>query len=556
MIRHLNKLVCFVLSVLCLPHTLRAGHIVGNPGDPLRLLMLKAQLDASVILLSITQEEIEAVTTDDETVRQFIISNQKDYAERILRAKFNFEIREQQNDRNEPSACAITNRKPDASVIYFRYKFCDRVKSPQDAIFLLLHEVAHQFNITDEALADRIAIAVQKAWANSSAIRTPRWEPLVPDNAPSYRAYHNFTPLGLDSNIDQVFVWGGCRREPRSPFECGTFLDDGAVWSAKQNSWSTIPRPNLLLEKTELKRAHHTAVWDGREFLIFGGCSGTEGRCDHSYRSTLIYSPSRKQWAYDASDSAPSARIQHQATWTGSRMIVWGGVEKFAVAGRGDPVNSGGMFDPVKKTWAATAIDENTPAPRQFFSAVWGGESWLIWGGCGKVVGLDCDEYFNDGSIFHPATNSWEKMAPSPLEARAYHSAVWTGKDLVVWGGRRDGRIYNDGAIYNLKSNKWTKLPAALSAGRFEHQAVWASDRMYVWGGLNNFDKYATDVVVLQPGTTDWKKPIWSVVATPESPVARSHHSMLWLDKKFVIWGGDSEDSSFLNSGAVFIPKR
>ena len=51
-------------------------------------------------------------------------------------------------------------------------------------------------------------------------------------------------------------------------------------------------------------------------------------------------------------------------------------------------------------------------------------------------------------------------MSPSPLAARRT-AGVWTGKELVIWGGRNivDTKYFTDGAAYDPATDKWRMLP-------------------------------------------------------------------------------------------------
>src|SRR5947207_8563188 len=67
--------------------------------------------------------------------------------------------------------------------------------------------------------------------------------------------------------------------------------------------------------------------------------------------------------------------------------------------------------------------------------------------------------------------------APS---ARRQHTAVWTGTEMIIWGGTND----STGGRYNPAVDMWTatsttKAPSA----RTGHTAVWTGNEMIVWGG-------------------------------------------------------------------------
>jgi len=82
--------------------------------------------------------------------------------------------------------------------------------------------------------------------------------------------------------------------------------------------------------------------------------------------------------------------------------------------------------------------------------------------------------------------NTWRATAGPPDE-RYYHTAVWTGSELIIWGGR-SGFILNSGARYNPSIDSWaiTSITNAPTA-RVGHTAVWTGNEMIVWGG-NSFE--------------------------------------------------------------------
>src|SRR5437762_953420 len=79
--------------------------------------------------------------------------------------------------------------------------------------------------------------------------------------------------------------------------------------------------------------------------------------------------------------------------------------------------------------------------------------------------------------------DSWEARAPAP-GARAAHSAVWTGREMIVWGGSIDGAFLNTGGRYVPATDIWqpTSVNDAPSR-RWFHAAVWTGPEMLIWGG-------------------------------------------------------------------------
>ena len=70
-----------------------------------------------------------------------------------------------------------------------------------------------------------------------------------------------------------------------------------------------------------LREIRHTAVWTGSEMIVWGGLSGAD------YLNTGgRYNPSTDNWTATSTTNAPDGRDVHTAVWTGSEMIVWGGL--------------------------------------------------------------------------------------------------------------------------------------------------------------------------------------------------------------------------------------
>src|SRR5439155_73748 len=131
----------------------------------------------------------------------------------------------------------------------------------------------------------------------------------------------------------------------------------------------------------------------------------------------------------------------------------------------------------IEDTWTATTLI-NAPSARWDHTAVWTGAEMIVWGGfAGNAL--------DTGGRYDPITDSWTAttMANVPT-AREMHTAVWTGSEMIVWGG---DLFTNSGGRYNPGTDNWT--PTSLlnaPAVRFAHAAVWTGSEMIVWGGDGN----------------------------------------------------------------------
>ncbi len=132
-------------------------------------------------------------------------------------------------------------------------------------------------------------------------------------------------------------------------------------------------------------------------------------------------------WRPVSLEGAPSARGAHNALWTGSEMIIWGGYA--------NTQTDGGRYDPSADTWKPIST-EDASSLRAGHTLVWTGTEMIVWGGRGGSYPFPQ----NGGARYNPATDTWMPItyedAPSPRES---HTAVWTGTEMIVWGGQ-DGQ--------------------------------------------------------------------------------------------------------------------
>jgi hypothetical protein len=81
-------------------------------------------------------------------------------------------------------------------------------------------------------------------------------------------------------------------------------------------------------------------------------------------------------------------------------------------------------------------------------------------------------------------TNRW-RLLPAVAYTRHGFAAVWTGRQLLVWGGltAANGMPPPDGEAYTRPANTWTALPASPLRGRVNPTAVWTGRQVIVWAG-------------------------------------------------------------------------
>src|SRR5207248_10473029 len=90
-----------------------------------------------------------------------------------------------------------------------------------------------------------------------------------------------------------------------------------------------------------------------------------------------------------------------------------------------------------------------------------------------------------------PGTDSWTATSTTSAPAGRYlHTAVWTGSEMIVWGGY-NGSDLNTGGRYNPGTDSWVATSTFNApAARDSHAAVWTGSQMVVWGGFNSGSYY------------------------------------------------------------------
>jgi N-acetylneuraminic acid mutarotase len=273
-------------------------------------------------------------------------------------------------------------------------------------------------------------------------------------------------------------------------------------------------------------RRYHTAVWTGSELIVWGGINDS-GILDDGGR----YNPATNSWTALNTTGAPSARYFHTAVWTGSEMIIWGGFNGFSSG-----FNDGARYNPTLNSWAPMSTT-GAPAGRVLHTAVWTGSEMIIWGGSD----------LNTGARYNPVSNSWTAVTTTGAPARRIsHTGLWTGSRMIVWGGVNADGVLNTGALYSPAENKWTAVSTTgAPAARRDHTAVWTTRDMLVWGGYG-------DGGVLNDGARyNAALNSWTVVSASGAPAARNSHTAAWTGREMILWGG-VRDFVYLNDGARY----
>jgi hypothetical protein len=138
---------------------------------------------------------------------------------------------------------------------------------------------------------------------------------------------------------------------------------------------------------------------------------------------------------------------------------------------------------------------------------VWTGRELLVWGG---ASGRNGAVLHADGAAYDPSTRTWSSLPAGPLSPRAQAASVWTGRSVFIWGGYPDADATRatDGALYTPADHSWMRLPPAPVTGYAEVHAFWTG-RVIVLLSTPPWDGKGAEEVHAQsydPATNSWTR--------------------------------------------------
>ncbi|MBI4403149.1 MAG: tandem-95 repeat protein, partial [Deltaproteobacteria bacterium] len=220
-----------------------------------------------------------------------------------------------------------------------------------------------------------------------------------------------------------------------------------------------------------------------------------------------------------------------------SKTFVWIGSQLFGFSGAdGDGAkNSFGVFDPTSNSWRRVS-SKGAPLLIDYASLVWTGSEVIVWGGEGLW-----NEYAprKNGKRYHPSSDTWRSMADAPV-ARVGHAAVWTGSRMIVWGGMDYDfdhcYLKNNAKAYDPAGNKWYNFNSVgAPSPRANAYATWVGGKMVIFGGSNDecgFGRFLMNGGIYTQATNSW-----TPIASPGAPPSSNENSnVFFVGNKMVVY--------------------
>lgn len=175
--------------------------------------------------------------------------------------------------------------------------------------------------------------------------------------------------------------------------------------------------------------------------------------------------------------------------------------------------------------------------------------------------------YLNDMYTLDMERMEWGQVFTSGTApaARSRHTMtdMPNGKDLLMFGGGDDSRVYHDLYVFDTETATWSRpaVTGTPAPGRWGHTTVRIGDQIFVWGGHDG-KKMLSDLYVLNVAQRPF---VWTQVqpANPSIATARAGHTAVAWGKYMVVYGGGDgtsilTDLFFLDTeeSAWMTPKR
>jgi hypothetical protein len=305
-----------------------------------------------------------------------------------------------------------------------------------------------------------------------------------------------------------------------------TALDTGEIYSPADDSWT----PVMKGVGSPTARSMATALWTGSVVIVYGGVDPTGNT---ALKDAAAYDPIKQTWT--SMGMSATRRTQALAFWDGNRAIFWGGTTPTNVAiGGGDRLE--GMV------WTPSAA-VGDPGALLVPAVAFDGATVYVQGGVLGNVRTD------KVSSYTLASDTWTALSnKAALTARSAAFGAWDGSHFVVWGGRDDNMnsamsLHNDGKY--LAGDTWmpmAPLGAPTPRLQFARRGGWAFAAhpgvVAIVGGeitisANGNGNLATNGAVYDVASNTWK-----AIADWPSGELHDYGMGVWTGEELVIWSG------------------
>ena len=256
----------------------------------------------------------------------------------------------------------------------------------------------------------------------------------------------------------EVLFWGG----QGGP---ATIFADGAAYDPVARRWRVMPPAPIG------PRTSHQAIWTGKEMVVWGGF----GRCCPI--DSVIHDPAAA--AYDPATDRWRRIGDVPAPWSGDdgSAVTVAGDERPLVWRRGHL----GAYDAVADTWSEVAGVPPAPLPANPALPITTADPFAVgaatehevftWTGrSGELQGL----------AWRPSDASWRRTATLDAQAGGSLTAGAPGRIFAATG--QSARVLE----YRIADDRWEELPLPPIPTRSAAVLIWTGSELLFWGGIGD----------------------------------------------------------------------
>lgn len=256
----------------------------------------------------------------------------------------------------------------------------------------------------------------------------------------------------------------------------------GATYRPSTDSWNALTLPGPSSPSILAPGGWFGPHWTGSELLFVNRGLGRSSR----------YIPALREWS--VSDDVPNSELLDVR----DTVLVNG--EIFAQTSKYTPALDETALDSIAPVWfqwnAATSTWEElangipTPQSALETGAVLAGQDVFFFGGFlgespGDVLSIAAEYPLERPWAYSTTTGSWRELSPvDQPDPRKAPLLVWTGTEVIVWGGQMLGWVIHEpvaGGLYNPQFDAWRLMSPGDRAPGGDSIAVWSGEEMFVW---------------------------------------------------------------------------
>ncbi|KAG5983456.1 hypothetical protein E4U55_008111 [Claviceps digitariae] len=269
-----------------------------------------------------------------------------------------------------------------------------------------------------------------------------------------------------------------------------------------------------------------------------------------------LYPWSQRRLAYTSTTPTPfpryGAAVNAIASKEGDIYMMGGLINSSTVKGDLWMIEAGGNL-----ACYPLATTAEGPGPRVGHASLLVGNAFIVYGGDTKIE--ESDVLDQTLYLLNTSTRHWSRALPAGTRppGRYGHSLNILGSKIYIFGGQVDGYFMNDLSAFDLNQLQspnymWEILLECDSspqtpAARTNHSMITYNDKMYLFGGTNGF-QWFNDVWCYDPALNSWSQ----LDCIGYIPASREGHAAAIVDDVMYVFGGRTEEGTDLGDLAAF----